>query len=245
MRATDDLIAEYAARGASGLTVRGAGGDAVAVEEVLGRLEGGAGPAEASRALGLDAVGLAAAIAADALGWEGELGPPLVRARGRRARLAEALDEARWAEVAPGSSRPARLSLCAGLLQIQDHWDASHEAAQEADDLGERDFASYWHAIAHRREPDPGNAGYWIRRVGRHALYPRLAAASRPLLREYPRVEDAEALVAGGTWNASAFVALCGRARPGGELETLARRLQRLEMTMLLTSTARAAFASA
>ena len=67
-----------------------------------------------------------------------------------------------------GPSDGLRLALAAGLLQIHDFWDASHEAAQEADDLGERDFSAYWHGIAHRREPDAGNASYWFRRVGRH-----------------------------------------------------------------------------
>ena len=132
------------------------------------------------------------------------------------------------------------MALCAGLFQIQDLWEASHEAAQAADDLGERGFASYWHAIAHRREPDAGNANYWIRRVGRHPLYGALGTASRPLVDEFGHIEGAEDVSSGGAWNPAAFVEMCTRARAGTELEALARRLQRLEMALLLTSTARA-----
>ena len=68
----------------------------------------------------------------------------------------------------PGTPHRPRLALAAGLLQIHDFWDASHDAAQRADDQGEREFSAYWHGIAHRREPDAGNAAYWFRRVGRH-----------------------------------------------------------------------------
>ena len=100
----------------------------------------------------------------------------LVQAKPRAPRLAQALVGAGLGRRVPGRSscrdgwrsRP-------GLLQVHDFWDASHEAAQQADDLGERDFSAYWHGIAHRREPDAGNAAYWFRRVGRHPVFTPLA----------------------------------------------------------------------
>ena len=42
-------------------------------------------------------------------------------------------------------------------------WDVAHEAAQ-ADEGGAGDWV---HAYLHRKEGDPGNAGYWYRRAGK------------------------------------------------------------------------------
>ncbi len=99
----------------------------------------------------------------------------MVQVRPSRPGLTGTLTEVNLASLLPGSDRKGRLALAAGLLQILDFWDPSHHAAQEADDLGRAAFSAYWHGIAHRREPDPGNASYWFRRVGRHAIFPVLA----------------------------------------------------------------------
>src|SRR5262249_2794877 len=144
-----------------------------------------------------------------------------------------ALFERALAELYPKASRPARLALSAGLLQIHDFWDASHHAAQEADDLGEAHVSAYWHGIAHRREPDAGNAGYWFRRVGRHAVFAPLAEAARPVLASDPSGPAITArLMPSGTWDAFAFIDLCtGKASSHA---SVARKLQRLEMILLL-----------
>ena len=42
------------------------------------------------------------------------------------------------------------------------------EAHRIAQDISAPE-GSYWHAIMHRQEPDPGNSAYWFRSVGRHA----------------------------------------------------------------------------
>ena len=125
--------------------------------------------------------------------------PGLTQAAPRRPWLARALGEPAWAEAFPRSSRPARLALAAGLLQIHDFWDASHEAAQQADDLGERGSSAYWHGIAHRREPDAGNAAYWFRRVGRHPIFGRLAEVARLILEEHGDTSLSGSLLAAGT----------------------------------------------
>jgi hypothetical protein len=138
-------------------------------------------------------------------------------------KLAKALTESTLAPLFPGSTRPSRLALAAGLLQILDFWDASHNAAQEADDLGEASTAAYWHGIAHRREPDPGNAQYWARRVGRHPIHQKLAEEARPLPEAWGRA-----------WSPTGLIELATRARPGSAEASLARRLQRLEMIDLL-----------
>jgi hypothetical protein len=153
--------------------------DGRAVSDLIGQLESGELPAAAVASGAITPADVVAALAHEALGDEDSLGLPLVQAAPPRPRLARALAEPAWAEVFPRTSRPSRLAMAAGLLQVFDFWDASHEAAQQADDLGEGDYSAYWHGIAHRREPDPGNAAYWFRRVGRHPLFPPLADAAR------------------------------------------------------------------
>ena len=211
--------------------------DGRTVSDLLGQLESGELPAAVIAPGAVDAADVVAALAHDALG---------------RRRLDRACRWSRPRRPVPGSrgcsrsrrgpgcsrgaDRRSRLALAAGLLQIHDFWDASHEAAQKADDLGERDFSAYWHGIAHRREPDAGNAAYWFRRVGRHPLFTSLAEAARPLLDEHGDAALAGRLLSGG-WDAMAMIDLCTRASPGSPPEVLARRLQRLEMWLLLEAT--------
>ena len=130
--------------------------------------------------------------------------------------------------------------LASGLLQIHDFWEASHEAAQEADDLGETRVSAYWHGIAHRREPDPGNAAYWFRRVGRHPIVEDVSERVLPILEQHGDPELSSALLPQDRWDPLAFVAFCGKAttRRESSLERLARRLQRVEMLTLLEATA-------
>jgi len=187
-------------------------------------------------ALSLDPADLIALLAADALGDDQSLGPTLVQASPRAPKLLPQLSEAAWALVFPKSPRTSRLNLASGLLLVHDFWDASHTAAQEADDLGEREFSAYWHGIAHRREPDAGNANYWFRRVGRHPVFAPLSEEARPLLEEHGDPQLTKRL-SGGGWNPSAMIELCTQAPAGTPDETLARRLQRLEMWVLLEAT--------
>jgi hypothetical protein len=207
--------------------------DKQSAAEIVGRLESGASPAN----LGVAPADLIAALAWSGLGGDDSLGPVLAQAQPARPKLAPALSETALAPLFPGSATEARLALAAGLLQIHDFWEGSHEAAQRADDLGEGDFSAYWHGIAHRREPDPGNAAYWFRRVGPHAVFSQLAAAARPLVQEHADNKLSGSLLAGPGWNPFAMIDLCTQARAGSASETLARRLQRLEMWLLLEAT--------
>ncbi len=220
----------------SGNEARLRGDRALPVAEVVKRLETG-NPAGGSE---LAAVDLLASLAYAALGGDDSLGPPLIQQSPPRPRLKTALLEPAIARLLPGASHPARLALAAGLLQIHDFWDPSHEAAQAADDLGERGFSAYWHGIAHRREPDAGNAAYWFRRVSRHAVFVPLGIAARPILEEQGADRWATRLLVGDAWNCQAMIDLCTGARPGSDQETLARRLQRLEMQLLLDATVNA-----
>ncbi len=211
--------------------------EGLALPEIIARLDSGELPAALIGSGALTPVDVVASLAREALGDDDSPALPLVRANPRAPRLATALSEPAWAEVFPAAASRSRLAIAAGLLQIHDFWDASHEAAQKADDLGERDFSAYWHGIAHRREPDPGNAGYWFRRVGRHPLFPSLAEAARPLLERHGDASLTGRLLSGGGWNPSAMIDLCTEAKPGTPRENLARRLQRLEMWLLLEAT--------
>ena len=207
--------------------------------DLLDLLKRGEALPAAASALRLDPAGAIAALAQAGLGDEdGASAPPLVQQPPPNPSLRPALEDDIWAGLLPRASRTSRLALAAGLLLIHDFWDASHEAAQQADDLGERLVSPYWHGIAHRREPDPGNASYWFRRVGRHALFGPLADAAKPLLDAHGDLRLTGRLVSGGTWNPFAFIDFCGEARGNRTAEMLAKQLQRLEMLALLDMTA-------
>ncbi len=189
---------------------------------------------EPGRPLPWTPIDLVAGLGALALGDDQAPGPSLTQTAPRHPRLGQAIAEPALARWFPGASRSALLALSAGLLQIHDFWDLSHEAAQRADDLGERGSSAYWHGIAHRREPDAGNASYWFRRVGRHSNFTPLAETARHWLDAHDDSPPAQRLIQGGSWNPFAMIDLCTAARPGTAQETLARRLQREEMWLLL-----------
>jgi hypothetical protein len=212
-------------------------GNGETVAAVVGRLEAGELPAKLVRPDGLLAADLIAALAQAALGHEHLIGTTLMQAKPTNRALLPSLSESAWVAVFPSVPQRTRLNLSAGLLQIHDFWHASHDAAQRADDLGEREFSAYWHGIAHRREPDAGNAAYWFRRVGKHPVHKPLAEAGRTLLDQEGDAQLADRLIPGGAWNSMVMIELCTQARPGTREETLARKLQRLEMWLLLEAT--------
>jgi hypothetical protein len=109
------------------------------------------------------------------------------------------------------------------------------EAHRLIDDPKTRE-GEFWHAILHRREPDAGNAAYWFRRVGQHPVFPKLAAATKEILKSYP---DAE--FGAGNWDPFAFVNFCERARqqPGSAQEQAALEIQRAEWQLLFDYSAR------
>ncbi len=109
------------------------------------------------------------------------------------------------------------LAACrAGLWLAFNFLDESHTISQGV----ETPEGSFWHAILHRREPDPSNSKYWFRRVGDHPVIPRVRAEAQALGCPYSGPFD--------------FVDLVERVRGTGTAdEDLARRVQRAEWELL------------
>lgn len=203
------------------------------VDDVIELIESSKTPLQVVTGLGMEGTDLVAAFAYAALGGPDSLGLPLIQGEPSRPDVVDGLREASLAILYPRTPKPIRLALAAGLLQVFDFWEESHIAAQEADDLGERGSSAYWHAIIHRREPDHSNAEYWLRRMGKHPILPLVADQAGALIQE-SGLSWASRLVSEGRWEPVAFLHACRAAAPGSPDETLARRLQRIEMLVLL-----------
>lgn len=163
--------------------------------------------------------------------------------------VARALEEIPLDVLLPGlhDQRDGQAVL-SGIYEIHDYLDEAHRCAQAADN---RDGA-YWHGIMHRREPDYSNSRYWFRRVGDHPLFVPLGEAARRMI-EAADVELPVAVVdEKGRWDPMGFISLCSRLNdrafsrdePRDKLVHLARRLQGLEMKLLLAWTVNAASGS-
>jgi hypothetical protein len=134
-------------------------------------------------------------------------------------------------ELFPSARAPE--AALAGLWLYFGCFDEAHSVAQ---DLPTAE-GSYWHGILHRMEPDPGNASYWFRRVGTHAVF-------GPLMREARELAAGSTAIfpAGQQWDPFAFIAFCERARraPGSDAEQLARDIATAEWRLLFEHCARA-----
>lgn len=120
-----------------------------------------------------------------------------------------------------------------GLWLYHDCFDEAHKISQ---DLATVD-GSFWHGILHRREPDPGNAAYWFRRVGRHPVFPALRDAAAEIVARHPSA----GLRLGPEWDPFQWIDYWEEARrqPGTEKEAAAMEIQRAEWELLFDWCAR------
>jgi hypothetical protein len=114
----------------------------------------------------------------------------------------------------------------AGLYLYFCDYDNAHTIAQEIQSAE----GSFWHGIMHRQEPDPGNAGYWFRRVGQHAIFPDLRDAA-----------SQAGYTVKSAWDPFAFIDYCEKARrkPGSKDEEIAMTVQLAEWQLLFDYCAR------
>ncbi len=156
---------------------------------------------------------------------------PLAAGRGSVAEVQGLLQGQRADVLFPGA--PAPEAALAGLWLYFSCFEEAHGLAQEIPSAE----GSYWHAIVHRQEPDPGNSAYWFRRAGAHPIFPSLLAEADEILKTHA---DAE-FRTGHQWDPFAFIMFCERARtqPGSASERAAREIQRAEWQLLFDYCAR------
>jgi hypothetical protein len=134
---------------------------------------------------------------------------------------------------APRRIRDADMaSACLGALWLyHDFLDEGHAICQDIDTTE----GSYWHGIMHRREPDAGNAKYWFRKVGNHAIFPALHESAAKFAAQEGKLEGAAAFLrTQSTWDPFEFIDLCEQARLGRtQCEILCKRIQAREWELL------------
>src|SRR5581483_7484640 len=87
---------------------------------------------------------------------------PLAAGRCSSPQARERIEQQSAGTLFPGARDPQ--AALAGLYLYFSCLDEAHSVAQ---DVPSRE-GSFWHGILHRQEPDPANAAYWFRQVGKH-----------------------------------------------------------------------------
>ena len=148
----------------------------------------------------------------------GERLMPLAEGRCSSEEAAKRLRATPASELFPRSRAPE--AAMAGLFVYFSCTDDAHTLAQDIPSAE----GSYWHAIVHRQEPDPGNSAYWFHKVGLHPIFPELRERAAAVGIDF-----------GPRWDPFAFIDLCEQARlkPSSGLDMNARRAQLAEWQLL------------
>lgn len=151
--------------------------------------------------------------------------PPLTRTTACDGEARQVIQSANPPQLFPEARAPE--AAVSGLLLLVGCWDESHRVSQDI----ESPEGSYWHAVAHRIEPDAANTGYWFRRVGEHPVFTELHRGASEIIAR----DSVQGCPMKHEWDPFAFIDWCERARraPGSEIERVALEVQRLEWDLL------------
>jgi hypothetical protein len=133
-----------------------------------------------------------------------------------------------------------RAALQAGVWQLHGELDESHRLAQAHEGQGKYQLCDQWHAIMHRREPDFGNARYWVRQLPHSPHWDELGQiVARWFENDVPAAVDRwrHRLLGPGGWKPLVHVDLAQAAAGEPTLDHFARRVQWAEMLLLLRQT--------
>ncbi|HUJ50546.1 MAG TPA: hypothetical protein VLW25_10115 [Bryobacteraceae bacterium] len=166
-----------------------------------------------------------------ALDQDGNRLIPLVSGGSSPKEAHAALAKQKASDLFPHASAPE--AALAGLWVYFSCFEQAHEIAQDIPTAE----GSFWHAILHRQEPDPGNAAYWFRQAGSHPVFADLANAATRIAGQFPEA----GFRLDGRWDPFAFIDFCEQARrlPGTRAERAALEIQQAEWQLLFDYCAR------
>ncbi|MBZ5611794.1 MAG: hypothetical protein LAP38_26335 [Acidobacteriia bacterium] len=166
-----------------------------------------------------------------ALDQHGDRLMPLVAAGGSSTEARALLSKRKASDLFAGARAPE--AALGGLWLYFSCFQECHEIVQNV----ASPEGSFWHGIAHRQEPDAGNAAYWFRRVGSHPVFGDLRERAGEIAARYPGA----GFRMGARWDPLAFIEFSEMAReqPGSESESAALEIQRAEWQLLFDYCAR------
>lgn len=135
-----------------------------------------------------------------------------------------------------------KTAFAAGLYQLHDWLDESHQQSQSIEGIGSPRAGDRWHAIMHRREPDYGNAHYWVRRMGPHPIDEALAAIVPVVAQEFEAPASiVRSISPNGRWSTAAFVDVCEQAESTRDASLIgfAQEVQFAELLLLIAACGR------